>query len=287
MRLLCLHGYGTNTSVLENQLSAIVAAGESIECDYLNGEIECQKARGLGAFNIGPFACYYDNFAPQSVKKAHEMIREVVDDEGPFDGILGFSQGASLAISFLLQHEIDRPQEPYPFKFAMIFSSIISFTADPSYCMDVVDRLSETDVAHLAGFPDADLSTLSDEAQLLFGTMAKALTAGMAGGFLHAHPDKEVFERRNAAQIPRIIHPQLVRQRIRIPTVHVVGRKDDPLMLDQSRLMYQLCGEEVAMWLEHSAGHDVPRERGDASAAVKAMEWAFKEGEQQALLSRL
>ncbi|KIX09426.1 uncharacterized protein Z518_00506 [Rhinocladiella mackenziei CBS 650.93] len=288
MRLLCLHGYGTNANVLTNQLSTFFSvADSSIEPVYIEGEVECPKARGLGAFATGPFSCYYDNFAPESVKRAHEMITEVIEEDGPFDGILGFSQGASLAAAYLLQHEIDRPDTPPPFKFAMIFSSIISFTPDESCCREIVDHLSDKDVEQLAGFPDADFSALPQDAKTLFQTMAKALSAGVDGGFLHGHPDQEVFRRRDAALIPRILHPELIKQRIRVPTVHVVGKKDNPFMLEQSQLVYRLCQEGMAKWLEHSAGHDVPRNVAEAKEAVKAMEWAAKEGEEQSVLCRL
>lgn len=242
---------------------------------------------GLGAFATGPFWCYYDNFAPASVKKAHELITEIIEDEGPFDGILGFSQGASLAVAYLMQHEIDHADEPSPFKFAMIFSSIISFTPDETYCLDLVNKLSEQEIDQLSAFPEANFAALPEDAQTLFGTMAKALDAGLEGGFLHQHPDKAVFQRRDASLMPRILHPALIKQRIHVPTVHVVGGKDNPLMLEQSRLMYELCDPGTARWIEHSAGHDVPRQVAEAKVAYRAMETAAKEGEQQAILCNL
>lgn len=304
MRILCLHGYGTNTGVLENQLSALLSNADDVDCRFVEGEIESPKAlsmyrlldrvsvlltlcEGLGAFATGPFWCYYDNFAPSSVKRAHQLINEIIEDEGPFDGILGFSQGGSLAVAYLLQHEIDHPDEPCPFKFAMIFSSIISFTPDESYCMQLVNELTEGEIEKLSAFPDVDFTSLPEGARTLFGTMARALNAGIEGGFLHEHPDEQVFRRRDSALIPRILHPSLIESRIQIPTVHIVGKMDNPLMLEQSRLMYQLCDPKVSKWMEHSAGHDVPRMAADAKAAYRAMLWAAEEGEQQSVLCRL
>ncbi|KAK5957875.1 hypothetical protein OHC33_001064 [Knufia fluminis] len=287
MKVLCLHGYGTNIAVLENQLSTIASNVNDIDFEYVNGQIESSKARGLGAFTTGPFWCYYDSFAPSKVREAHEMITEIIEDEGPFDGILGFSQGASLAVAYLLQHEIDHPGQPAPFKFALIFSSVISFTPDDSYCMDVLHGLNDEEIEKLAAFPNVDLSILSPDAKTLFGTMVKALNAGIEGGFLHAHPDPDVFRRRDSSMIPRILHPALIRERIRIPTVHVVGKMDDPLMLEQSELVFQLCDVKFSKWLEHSAGHDVPRTPEDAKAVCKALAWAADEGESQSLLCRL
>ncbi|RMZ80446.1 hypothetical protein DV737_g3021, partial [Chaetothyriales sp. CBS 132003] len=282
MKILCLHGYGTNAAVLENQLQAVLSlADKDIEPLYLDGEIEAPKATSLSAFTKGTFYCYYDAFDPASVKKAHEMLNEVIEEEGPFDGIVGFSQGGSLAVAYLLQHEIDHPNEPVPFKFAAIFSSIISFTPDKAYCEDILQNLTEEELKALATFPETDFSVLSPDARTLFEAMAEALSAGQGGGFLAAHPDKDVFLRGETSRIPRIIHPDLVKQRIRIPTIHVVGKQDDPLMVRQSELMYKVCDPTASKWLEHSGGHDVPRQVQDAKATVAALEWAISESQQQ------
>lgn len=209
------------------------------------------------------------------------MLTEIIEDEGPFDGVLGFSQGGSLAVAYLLQHEIDHPDEPAPFKFAAIFSSIISFTPDARYCEEIIQGLTEEEFAALARFPDSDFESLSRGPRTLFESMAEALSAGQKGGFLPSHPDEDVFQRGETSMIPRVIHPDLVKQRIRIPTIHVVGKEDNPLMIRQSELMYKVCDPAMSKWLEHSGGHDIPRKPADAKAAVKAMEWAIAEGEQQ------
>lgn len=235
----------------------------------------------MGAFTKGTFYCYYSAFDPANVKKAHEMLSEVIEEEGPFDGILGFSQGGSLAIAYLLQHEIDHPDEAVPFKFAAIFSSIISFTPDERYCEEIIQNLTEAEFRALSRFPDSDFEVLSPGARTLFESMAEALSAGQKGGFLPSHPDEDVFQRGEASMIPRVIHPDLLKQRIRIPTIHVVGKEDNPLMIRQSELMYRVCDPAVSKWLEHSGGHDVPRKIQDAKAAVKALEWAIAESQQQ------
>lgn len=305
MKILCLHGYGTNAAVLENQMQVFLSvADKEIEPMYLEGEIDAPKAGsehtfaihsnavrlyfppnkrnpGLSAFTKGPFFCYYSAFDPLSIKKSHEMLAEVIEEDGPFDGIVGFSQGGSLAVSYLLQHEIDHPNEAMPFKFAVIFSSIISFTPDPSYCEDIIRNLTEPEFKALSKFPEADFSILPSGARTLFECMAEALRAGQEGGFLQAHPDEDVFSRGETDMIPRVIHPELVTTRIRIPTVHVVGKEDHALMIRQSKLMYGVCDPVVAKWLVHSGGHDVPRQVGDAKAVVKAMEWAVAESQTQ------
>lgn len=43
----------------------------------------------------------------------------MIKKHGPFDGVLGFSQGAALAASLIIHHSKTRPQEPALFKIAV------------------------------------------------------------------------------------------------------------------------------------------------------------------------
>ena len=54
----------------------------------------------------------------QALSQLHEYILE----EGPFDGIIGFSQGASLAATYLIQFSQRHPSSPLPFRCAILFS---------------------------------------------------------------------------------------------------------------------------------------------------------------------
>jgi hypothetical protein len=50
MKILCLHGYGTNAAVLGNQLQAFLRiADKNIDPFYLEGEIEAPKAASKNA----------------------------------------------------------------------------------------------------------------------------------------------------------------------------------------------------------------------------------------------
>lgn len=79
----------------------------------------------------GPFLSYYDWESPQSIRAAYSLIYELIEDCGPFDGVMGFSQGGSLAASFLLNHLESRPSDPVEnfFRFAVIICSGNPFDA--------------------------------------------------------------------------------------------------------------------------------------------------------------
>lgn len=51
----------------------------------------------------GYFA-FYDPESPSSVLSALDNLEEYVAQEGPFDGIMGFSQGAALAAMLIIRH---------------------------------------------------------------------------------------------------------------------------------------------------------------------------------------
>jgi predicted esterase len=54
--------------------------------------------------------------------KALEQLAGYIDAEGPFDGVMGFSQGATLAATYLIQRSQQHPNERLPFRCAIFLS---------------------------------------------------------------------------------------------------------------------------------------------------------------------
>ena len=88
----------------------------------------------------GPYYCYYNwprRLNPEddkSVQEAYEILYEIIEQDGPFDGILGFSHGAALAFGFLAQHAKRRPHDP-------LFRCAIFVCALPPFRMDKSERI--------------------------------------------------------------------------------------------------------------------------------------------------
>ena len=75
---------------------------------FFDGAEECDAAPGIGAIFSGPYYCHYSQFYTAYVAQAHEAILDIIEDEGdkivcisccrtdssegPFDGVLAFSQ---------------------------------------------------------------------------------------------------------------------------------------------------------------------------------------------------
>lgn len=60
--------------------------------DFVNGEETCLSADGIDKVYPEPYFCYYNVPTLESMQAAHELVQEVIDEDGPFDGIIGFSQ---------------------------------------------------------------------------------------------------------------------------------------------------------------------------------------------------
>lgn len=70
---------------------------------------------------------YYDAHSAASLTLALAQLEHYAQEEGPFEGVLGFSQGATLAATYLARLSRDRPSQPLPFRCAIFFSGGIPF----------------------------------------------------------------------------------------------------------------------------------------------------------------
>lgn len=150
-KVLCLHGYAQNgdffrqrTGALRKALKAVaeftfVDAPHPATAEFL-GEVGEDRGAALGWFNVGetaPGARPAISRTYIGMEAALERVRTVYETDGPFDAVLGFSQGATLAAYCCLHPEAWLPtsRSSQPFRFAMIFSA---FTPrDPAWSLGV------------------------------------------------------------------------------------------------------------------------------------------------------
>jgi hypothetical protein len=87
---------GTNADIFQAQTASFRALLPSyFTFDFLEGEHDCAAADGIAEVYPEPYTCWYP-YPPtlDNVRDAHEMIWNIIAEDGPFDGVMGFSQGA-------------------------------------------------------------------------------------------------------------------------------------------------------------------------------------------------
>lgn len=193
---------------------------------------------------------------------AREFVLEVLKKEGPFDGMMGFSQGAAMAASLILQHS--NPAEPLvscaificgtlPF---MLGSEIVSFHQE-------YDSSRPADIALDPGEKVQHLLAEYDESWAVKSVKKKVSNSDQDGS--HAQQNRA-----------HLFHPAYSQLRFPIPTGHIYGgRKDE--FCENSEALAGL-GSEVhgVKVFNHDAGHIVPRGNFETDKMVGTVSWAIE-----------
>lgn len=226
--------------------------------------------------------------------EAADHITSYIEYLGPFDGVIGFSQGAAQAISYMYQLQNRYNQQSVesdagdttlnspPFKFAICISSTIPISGDPSCYKEL-----------LRGISISLIEKKLDAQQTIFvNCLTQSFQSGKKVGAIESDLDDDFLKVGKAAGeqwrhdedsdrndfltdlIPRVMHPDLLPQRLRIPTVHVTGKQDLPFMNEMADLARRLCDPKLVRIVQHSGGHSIPRKPSEILQVVQALEWA-------------
>ncbi|KAI9046006.1 uncharacterized protein KD926_005952 [Aspergillus affinis] len=149
MRFCCLHGSGSNSRLLQQQIAAVrYELGDRHTYDFVEGCVPSLKD------NMSPDEkafSYVDPVDAESWIQAVEGLDQYVTNEGPFDGVIGFSAGASLAILWLLWRQ---QKQDIPVKMGVFFSN----AHGPDHLKELGVSLSSEDLnlptAHIWGSCD-------------------------------------------------------------------------------------------------------------------------------------
>ncbi|KAL8657371.1 MAG: hypothetical protein Q9226_001980 [Calogaya cf. arnoldii] len=192
MKIICLHGAGANSNILKTLLAPMIyelAKSDQVDFFFIDGRVGCAPAIGLAEQYDGPYYRFLNNDAPhdsqlgglaRSVSKsvagpedfAREMARQgmasadssqacdYVEQQveqhvnGPFDAVLGFSEGSSVAASLMLRRAA---QGKLPlFKFAIFFCAVVPFRFNDKGLLLADERPERIEVAtlHIVGARD-------------------------------------------------------------------------------------------------------------------------------------
>ncbi|KAH7041157.1 serine hydrolase-domain-containing protein [Microdochium trichocladiopsis] len=103
MRILCLHGRGTNAAIFEQQLQPLIRRLPAhYQYDFVDGPVPVNPAPGIADHSAGPYLAWHRRSFSDEVEEAHGFLSSIVSEDGPYDGVIGFSQGAGMAAGLLI-----------------------------------------------------------------------------------------------------------------------------------------------------------------------------------------
>ncbi|CEJ61217.1 hypothetical protein PMG11_09754 [Penicillium brasilianum] len=169
LRLLCLHGWGTSEKILRSQLSGLTGdlqRDNTATFHFLEGELDSEPGPGIAGLYEGPYYSYYRfprSFSvtdddDSDILAAYDQLDEAITLHGPFDGVLGFSHGGTLAAGYLIHRAKMSPGETPPFRCAIFVNSLPPFRMHPGQRPVIEEGLEgwiRLPVVNIAGAKDS------------------------------------------------------------------------------------------------------------------------------------
>jgi len=195
--------------------------------------------------------CYHGEPIPADVQNCYDLIMDVVEEDGPFDAVLGFSQGSAIGATVMLT-EAAKNNGKQPFKMGVFLSTTMPFDFGSGVLQLKYDRRDGLSAMHY----DADLRTPTAKSEDV-DWRTDCRSKGVIDEFEARHPCVQDSESVEVDVLLRY-HPTTHSQRLRVPTVHVIGRKDD--YAEHGKNLYGMCDPRYATVVTHDGGHQLPRD---------------------------
>ncbi|MCJ1396131.1 hypothetical protein MMC18_009020 [Xylographa bjoerkii] len=264
MRFLCLHGAGTSGEIFKIQTSAFrakLSISPTPTFDFIDAPFPSKPAAGIDLFYSPPYYSFYSAATIPALHAAHAWLLAYVAKHGPYDAVMTFSQGGALASSMLLSHFINTPHVPSPFKLAVFICSGIPLLALDELGLPVGQKARDIDEnsKHALSAQASSASILAQGRERWTGIESDVVTEG------------EVLE----TDVYGLDFTQYPKEwRVRMPTVHVYGKKD-PRYAASTQLAW-FCEEGKRRVYDHGTGHEIPRKREVSMAIAEAVEWGVE-----------
>ncbi|KAG0649045.1 hydrolase [Hyphodiscus hymeniophilus] len=232
MKILCLHGRGSNNEVYcpYHLLKHLL--------DYADTWLPGNWSLYTTEFSTSKLWGYYKPLDPEDTLSAEQDILDIVKEEGPFDGILGYSQGATLAAQVILRHTQQYPFAAHserPFRFAIFINA-----GTPAKITPLTEEVK-----------DVSSSELPAEDAMLYSQLGKnnpnIRLAQYSNGRYIVTDGSFAMTKWDAVWDGTVIN---------FPTLHVRCPDDFKAYGEE---LYKLCHPDLAQQVLHSHGHDFPR----------------------------
>ncbi|KAI2783794.1 serine hydrolase FSH [Daldinia loculata] len=179
MRFLCLHGSGTNSQIFETQTAALrYELGDHHTYEFVEGTLPSTVAPEFDGMvsSKDEFFSYIDLNNKESYISILKDLDNYISEEGPFDAILAFSQGAMIAATYIVWKARQNPKQQRmtpTFKCAIFLSAWDAY--DPDLLLQGILRpltpLTDKEAiriptAHIWGLGDASSTKASNVSEI-------------------------------------------------------------------------------------------------------------------------
>lgn len=162
----------------------------------------------------------------------------------------------------------EEPTHPLPFRFLICMGGNLPFSGSDKGGVDVTDWIA------FHRIPVSDLKELDNFSQWAQANQDKMPhptdRVGISTMF-HPIMDEYVLkEYDREAFFTKLIHPDVDKERLDLPTCHVYGKNDE--VVDGAAKMVELCSPKRRLQYIHEGGHDVPRSKIEVTKIAHLIE---------------
>lgn len=207
---------------------------------------------------------------PEVLRSAHAILDAYLAEHGPFDIIMGFSQGCAVISSYILYHQREKPGVALPFKGAIFICGSVPLPALRDLGVNVTEWAEEVHqtTVDLLGKRTAELLKLAQDLKNV-GAGAGPKVWDDKTGLLH---DPE--ETLKASDVYGLDFTTMAEDLlVRIPTVHIYGAKDPRWPCN--RQLEHFCMKKQVF--NHGGGHEIPRFTAVSDKIVQMVIWLANE----------
>lgn len=250
------------------------------EFEFVQGQVQYQEQHGMlfaKDFNGSKLYCYYNNLDLEETLRTEQELIDLAFEDGPYDGVIGYSQGAQLAASAMIRFQRENPNASIaeqPFRWAVFFGGPTPNWIEPVSVNTPLTPLTDIDPT------DSDFAMLirmnkdnpmlsqlqvngtDGISQLMAMVQAKpakgAAPAKSTGAAIW--PVKLPFGQRGLSDGKYVlskcdseIDGTLLNK---VATLHVRSEDD---FVELGEAMYKLCDPKLARQYFHPHKHDFPR----------------------------
>ncbi|KAI4166337.1 MAG: hypothetical protein LQ342_000227 [Letrouitia transgressa] len=263
---------GTSGAIFSAQTSAFRSkiSPDKHTFDFVDAPFDSPPAAGVEAFFKPPNYAFWKGVDPAAVRESHKWLSNLPDRQGPYDALIGFSQGCSLISTFILHHNNENPEEPLPFKAAMFICGGVplAWIADmglpvPPEAWAINERTGK-ELREKAGSAVAEIQAIMEG-----GLEARRGLWDRTDTLEHDPLAEFPEDRSNVFGLDFEVFPETLR--IGIPTVHIYGSKDP--RYPASMQLVHFAEEGRRKVYDHGGGHDLPRTTVVSNKVAELVDW--------------